>query len=84
LEQDCFFDYVMARSKGTKMPRGDKQWIMNFKIAIPNITILNMYSDFSENNTNFRKVVEYENQNLEELKVLLQSKMKKVEGEILV
>lgn len=57
---------------------------MNFKIAIPNITILNMYSDFSEKNTNFRKVVEYENQNLEELKVLLQSKMKKVEGEILV
>lgn len=35
LERDTFFDYVMAGSKGTKMPRGDKQWIMHYQIVIP-------------------------------------------------
>ncbi|MGV9003245.1 restriction endonuclease subunit S [Flavobacterium sp.] len=82
LEQDYFFDYVMAGSKGTKMPRGDKQWIMNFKIASPTNAILNMYSDLAEKNIKYRKVLKYEIQNLEDLKVLLQSRMTKVESEI--
>ena len=30
LNDDHFFDYVMATSKGTKMPRGDKSAIMNY------------------------------------------------------
>lgn len=29
---DAFFDYVMATSKGTKMPRGDKSAIMSYDI----------------------------------------------------
>lgn len=29
---DAFFDYVMATSKGTKMPRGDKSAIMSYVI----------------------------------------------------
>jgi len=33
--QDCFFDYVMAGSKGTKMPRGDKKQIMMFPFKLP-------------------------------------------------
>jgi type I restriction enzyme S subunit len=36
LETDLFFDYVMAGSNGAKMPRGDKTWIMKYKIIIPN------------------------------------------------
>ncbi|MCK0124586.1 restriction endonuclease subunit S [Gelidibacter sp. F2691] len=44
LERDCFFDYVMAGSKGTKMPRGDKNWIMNYPIIIPNSRQLNDFS----------------------------------------
>lgn len=32
LSQDLFFDYDMAGSKGSKMPRGDKSHIMNFPI----------------------------------------------------
>lgn len=32
---DRFFDYMVAGSKGTKMPRGDKQQIMNYPIVIP-------------------------------------------------
>lgn len=32
---DCFFDYMIAGSKGTKMPRGDKQQIMNYPVVLP-------------------------------------------------
>ena len=32
LLQDSFFDYVMSGSKGTRMPRGDKDHIMNFPV----------------------------------------------------
>ena len=32
---DRFFDYMVAGSKGTKMPRGDKKQIMNYPIVIP-------------------------------------------------
>lgn len=31
LSGDSFFDYVVATSKGTKMPRGDKQAIMHYE-----------------------------------------------------
>ncbi len=32
---DRFFDYMVAGSKGTKMPRGDKQQIMNYPVVVP-------------------------------------------------
>ena len=32
---DRFFDYMVAGSKGTKMPRGDKQQIMQYGIVMP-------------------------------------------------
>lgn len=32
LSNDAFFNYMVATSKGTKMPRGDKKAIMQFKI----------------------------------------------------
>ena len=31
LRSDVFFDFVMSGAKGSKMPRGDKQHIMNFE-----------------------------------------------------
>ena len=34
-----FFDYVILTSKGTKMPRGDKDAIMNYELDIPSIII---------------------------------------------
>lgn len=37
LSQDVFFSYVTATAKGTKMPRGDKTAIMNYKINLPTI-----------------------------------------------
>lgn len=35
LYADCFFDFMVAGSKGTKMPRGDKQQIMTYPVNIP-------------------------------------------------
>lgn len=33
LADDTFFDYSMATSKGTKMPRGDKNAIMEYEVS---------------------------------------------------
>ena len=35
LSQDLFFDYVMQGAKGTKMPRGDRNQIMQWPVLIP-------------------------------------------------
>lgn len=35
LSQDLFFDYVMQGAKGTKMPRGDKNQIMQWPVFLP-------------------------------------------------
>lgn len=35
LSQDLFFDFMMQTSKGTKMPRGDKNAIANYKVKFP-------------------------------------------------
>ena len=35
LQQDEFFDYITLSSKGTKMPRGDKDAIFNFEFHTP-------------------------------------------------
>lgn len=36
LLQDAFYDYVMKGAKGSKMPRGDKEQIMRYEIAVRN------------------------------------------------
>ena len=35
LYDDSFFEYMLAGSKGTKMPRGDKAQIMQYSVVIP-------------------------------------------------
>lgn len=35
LYADRFFDYMVAGSKGTKMPRGDKRQIMTYSVHVP-------------------------------------------------
>lgn len=47
LYTDRFFDYMVAGSKGTKMPRGDKQQIMNYPIVIPSKSALQDYCKFA-------------------------------------
>ena len=37
LRRDVFFDYVMEGKKGVKMPRGNKEDIMKYKIPMPHI-----------------------------------------------
>ncbi len=35
LSADSFFDYSMATAKGTKMPRGDKNSLMEYEVKLP-------------------------------------------------
>lgn len=46
LYDDVFFDYVMSGTKGTKMPRGDKRQIMNYRIIIPSNSIINQFNNY--------------------------------------
>ena len=38
LKRPQFFDYIMQDVHGTKMPRGKKIHIMDYKVVVPNIT----------------------------------------------
>jgi type I restriction enzyme, S subunit len=80
LEKDNFFEYVMAGSKGTKMPRGDKKWIMNFETIIPSGELLEKFSITSKKLQNEIQLRKQENQNLTELKDLLLSKLATLEN----
>ena len=44
LYMDRFFDFMVAGSKGTKMPRGDKQQIMNYPVVLPDAESLNLFN----------------------------------------
>ena len=44
LYSDSFFDFMVAGSKGTKMPRGDKQQIMTYPIYVPTHDELDEYN----------------------------------------
>jgi type I restriction enzyme S subunit len=65
LSQDAFFDEMVAGSNGTKMPRGNKGSIMEFKLQIPPLptqrriaSILSAYDDLIENNLKRIKLLE--------------------------
>ena len=44
LYMDRFFDYMVAGSKGTKMPRGDKKQIMNYPVVLPDKESLDLFN----------------------------------------
>lgn len=44
LYADKFFDYMVAGSKGTKMPRGDKKQIMVYPICIPSAEYIEKFN----------------------------------------
>lgn len=48
LYADRFFDFMVAGSKGTKMPRGDKQQIMTYTVHIPSDTELNEFNELAK------------------------------------
>lgn len=71
LSQDSFFDYVMAGSKGTKMPRGDKGQIMQYELPLPPletqrriVAILSSLDDKIENNNRINRNLEAQAQAL--------------------
>ncbi|GHS86566.1 hypothetical protein FACS1894201_07470 [Bacteroidia bacterium] len=37
LKKDAFFDYEIQGKKGLKMPRGDKQHILQYSIPVPSL-----------------------------------------------
>ena len=45
LYNDHFFNFMVAGSKGTKMPRGDKQQIMSYAMSIPSQEDLNAFNE---------------------------------------
>lgn len=75
LEKDNFFEYVMAGSKGTKMPRGDKKWNMYYETIIPGGELLAKFSITSKKLQNQTQLRKQENLKLTELKELLLSRL---------
>ena len=77
---DKFFDYMMAGSKGTKMPRGDKQQIMNYRIVIPPLKDRKDFAEFAMPILEQIKKNEHEIQMLSSLRDTLLPKL--MSGEI--
>ena len=48
LYADHFFDFMVAGSKGTKMPRGDKQQIMAYPVHIPSDIELHGFNELAK------------------------------------
>lgn len=48
LYADSFFDFMVAGSKGTKMPRGDKQQIMMYPVYVPSDEELVGFNGFAQ------------------------------------
>lgn len=48
LYADSFFDFMVAGSKGTKMPRGDKQQIMMYPVYVPSDEELTDFNSFAQ------------------------------------
>ena len=48
LYADSFFDFMVAGSKGTKMPRGDKQQIMMYPVYVPSDEELTGFNSFAQ------------------------------------
>lgn len=48
LYADAFFDFMVAGSKGTKMPRGDKQQIMMYPVYVPSDEELTEFNSIAQ------------------------------------
>ncbi|HMK04148.1 MAG TPA: restriction endonuclease subunit S [Ferruginibacter sp.] len=79
LEKDIFFDYVMAGSKGTKMPRGEKNWILKYPVVIPENSILKNFTKLTTKSFSMATGLKKENKFLESFSELLLSKLATIE-----
>lgn len=64
LYSDRFFEFMVAGSKGTKMPRGDKQQIMTYPLVLPSDADLEVFNSVSipiltqiQNNQNENRIL---------------------------
>ncbi|TCI25384.1 restriction endonuclease subunit S [Exiguobacterium sp. SH5S4] len=61
LSQDGFFNFMVQTSKGTKMPRGDKSAIMQYKVPLYNkeyqLKIINFLSDLDSKIQNNKAII---------------------------
>ena len=64
LRSDVFFDYVMSGAKGSKMPRGDKQHIMNWTIPVFEKAIITSLEDSLEVIDDRVAIIQEENRRL--------------------
>lgn len=65
--RDSFFDQMMASSKGSKMPRGDKKAIMDFQTVTSSVTLRKLYSKKVRKFYSQQNSIEIENQILTSL-----------------
>lgn len=67
ISSDSFFEYIMQGAKGTKMPRGDKNHIMNMPVFVPCLEEQQKIADFL---SAFDEAITYAKQELEKWKEL--------------
>ena len=73
--QDSFFDRMMASSKGSKMPRGDKKAIMDFQIVTSSVALRKLYSEKVRKFYSKQNSIKIENQILINLRDALLPKL---------
>lgn len=71
LSTDDFFDYNVKGSKGTKMPRGDKEHIMNYEFKLPSLKEQKRIADILTALDDKIELNNQMNQTLEEIASLL-------------
>lgn len=64
LYDDHFFDYVVSGSKGTKMPRGDKNQILLYSVKLPDSHSLSKF------NATAMPILEMQEESRQEIRVL--------------
>ncbi|MDN8183660.1 hypothetical protein QZK27_10970 [Acinetobacter baumannii] len=80
--RDSFFDQMMASSKGSKMPRGDKKAILDFQTVTSSVTLRKLYSKKVRKFYSQQNSIEIENQILTSLRDTLLPKL--LSGEVSV
>lgn len=80
LFDDRFFDYMVAGSKGTKMPRGDKQQILAYPIVVPATDKLSAFNEIARPILAKVEAIKGENKRLSELRDTLLPRL--ISGEI--
>ena len=80
--QDSFFDFMMATSKGSKMPRGDKKAILEWGLVVPPLSLRRFFSEKVNSFYTSSYSRHHENMTLAQLRDTLLPKL--ISGELLL